>query len=280
MTVQVAEGEVKLRDGRTLAYVGWGAETGPVGVLCHPSAGVVPAGWEVAGDLGVRVVLPDRPGTGRSSFQAGRSIIDWPPDVAELMTKLGVGRFSVIGVSACTAYALSCGVLLAPRLDRLGIIAGTVPSEDNATGLAGLAISDLGAALRELRLSAQQVVDDIPASVRRLGERPDPDGPLYRRPEVQAAGIAAGRNTYRQGVEGPAYDALLRLLPWGFAIGDIARPCLWWHGEADSVVPPSRIERAVAREAKYELQLVQGAGHGICITHVGPFLRDLLRSAE
>jgi len=277
MTAEVAEGKVRLRDGRTLAYVEWGTGAGPVIVLCHPSAGVVPAGWEVAGDMGLRVVSPDRPGTGRSGFQAGRSIMDWPPDVAELMTQLGVEHFSVVGVSACTAYALSCGVLLGRRLDRLGIIAGTVPHQDNPAGLARLTMSDREAALRELRLGAQQVVDDIPASVRRLGERPDPDGSLYRRPDVQAAGIAASLNTYRQGVEGPAYDALLRLLPWGFAIGDIVRPCLWWHGEADSVVPPSLIKRAIAREAKYELQLVPDAGHGICITHVGPFLLDLLR---
>jgi pimeloyl-ACP methyl ester carboxylesterase len=265
-----------LPDGRILAYVQWGRPAGPVVVLCHPATRIVQPGWDVAEALGIRVVSPDRPGTGGSAFQPGRSILDWPADIAALMDHLGVERFSVVGVSACTPYALACGVQLGNSVDMVGVVAGTVPREDVSDPLGALGQPDREAALAELLRQSESVAADIAASVRRVGERPDPDGPLYRRPEVQAALLAATRETYRQGTQGPAYDSLLRILPWGFALGDLARPCLWWHGAADPVVSPELVERAIAGHPQYHLHLVAGAGHGICMTHVDQLLRRLL----
>ena len=43
--------------------------------------------------------VPDRPGMGRSDFQPGRRIVDWPNDVLELATALGFDTFAVLGSS-------------------------------------------------------------------------------------------------------------------------------------------------------------------------------------
>jgi pimeloyl-ACP methyl ester carboxylesterase len=227
--------------------------------------------------VGVRIVSPDRPGIGRSTFQPGRSILDWPADVAALMSHLDVDRLSVVGVSASTPYALACGVVLADTIDVVGVIAGTVPPDEELDGLASLARTDPDAARAEIERHVQSVADDIPASIRRVGDRPDPDGPLYRQPEVQAALLAATRETYRQGTEGAAYDMLLRVLPWGFELTDVRRPCMWWHGEADAVVPAKLVERATAGTPQHFLTVIPGVGHGVCMTHVEPFLRALLQ---
>jgi pimeloyl-ACP methyl ester carboxylesterase len=47
----------------------------------------------------VRVLAIDRPGIGRSTFQPGRSLLDWPTDVAAVADFLGLDRFAVLGVS-------------------------------------------------------------------------------------------------------------------------------------------------------------------------------------
>jgi len=61
---------------------------------------------------GVRVISPDRPCYGRSSPQPGRSMADWPSDVAVLTEALGIERFAVAGHSSGGPYAVACAALL------------------------------------------------------------------------------------------------------------------------------------------------------------------------
>ena len=62
-------------------------------------------GHEAAARAGVRVIAPDRPGMGLSTFQPGRRIVDWPGDVAALADALGLPTFAVAGVSGGGPYA-------------------------------------------------------------------------------------------------------------------------------------------------------------------------------
>jgi pimeloyl-ACP methyl ester carboxylesterase len=96
--------EIKLRDGRSLAYSEYGSPTGKPIIYCHgaPSSrveGDLMVSATTAAALGVRVIIPDRPGIGRSGFQPGRRIIDWPGDVLALAETLGLHSFAVLGSS-------------------------------------------------------------------------------------------------------------------------------------------------------------------------------------
>jgi pimeloyl-ACP methyl ester carboxylesterase len=272
--VATAEGALTLADGRTMAFLEVGRGDGPVVVLCHPSTRSA-VGWEVAEAAGVRLVFPDRPGFGRSTFKPGLSIIDWTNDVAALLTHLKVDRFYAVGVSAATPYALACGVALSDRVWSVGIIAGTVPQPAaERTGPAAMADEDPEAAFAAIR-SERAVGVDHAAGARRASERPEPDRTLYARPDVQAALIAGSQESYRQGVDGPSWDTLLRIRPWGFGFDDVTVRCRWWHGADDTVVPTTLIEEAIDGLPLHSLRVVPGVGHGVCITHVEPFLRDL-----
>ena len=263
-----------LPDERTLAFVEWGRSDGPVVVLCHPATRIPQPGWDTAEAAGVRIIFPDRPGLGRSSFMPGRAILDWPEDVAALMDHLEVDRFYVAGVSAATPYALACGVALAGRVAAVGVIAGSIPRRDlERTGVAALAVDDPDAAFAAIR--AERAAVEPSAGAQRAAARPEPDGSLYARPDVQAALAAAGQETYRQGADGPSWDTVLSLRPWGFDVDDVATPCRWWHGALDAVVPVARIEEATASLPQHALRVVAEAGHGVCMTHVEPFLREL-----
>lgn len=273
--MDVRDREMTLSDGRTLAFLEWGRGDGPVVVLCHPSTRIVQPGWDGAEAAGVRVVFPDRPGLGRSTFKPGFSILDWTGDVAALLTHLEVEDCFVVGVSAATPYALACGVALPDRVRCVGVIAGAVPAGDAVrSGVAALAAEDPAAAFAVIRAERAGPVDHAFAA-RRAAQRPPPDGPLYARPEVQAALIAASEETHRQGPDGPSWDTVLRIRPWGFSLGDVATSCWWWHGAADAVVPMSWIQEATAGSPQHSVHVVDGVGHGLCMTHVEPFLREL-----
>ena len=73
----------------------------------------------------VRVITPDRPGIGLSTPKPGRKLIEYPFDILELGTHLGIDTFSIIGGSGGAPSALACAFALPPHQIRaVGILAG------------------------------------------------------------------------------------------------------------------------------------------------------------
>ena len=85
-------GSVTLPDGRVLAYEEYGIPTGFPVLSFHGGLSsrldAAPA-HEAAVAKGVRLISPDRPGMGLSTYQPGRRLIDWPADVTHLTEALG-----------------------------------------------------------------------------------------------------------------------------------------------------------------------------------------------
>jgi pimeloyl-ACP methyl ester carboxylesterase len=77
---------------------------------------------------GVRTLVPDRPGYGGSTRQAGRRVADAAEDVRGLADEAGWERFAVHGHSGGGPYALACAALLPERVTRCAVGAGTAPS--------------------------------------------------------------------------------------------------------------------------------------------------------
>ncbi|MGI4944133.1 MAG: alpha/beta fold hydrolase, partial [Janthinobacterium lividum] len=71
-------------------------------------AGLIP-------DLSVRLLALDRPGYGRSTPQPGRTLLDWPADVAAVADRLGLAKFHVVGLSGGGPYAAACALALPDR---------------------------------------------------------------------------------------------------------------------------------------------------------------------
>jgi pimeloyl-ACP methyl ester carboxylesterase len=131
-TAPATTSTISLRAGRTLAYAESGDPNGVPLVFLH--------GWcgsrltrhpddSVTASLGVRLITIDRPGVGLSDRRRGRRLLDWPDDVAELMDRLGVDRFGLVGHSGGGPHALACGVRLADRITRLGVVCGFAPMD-------------------------------------------------------------------------------------------------------------------------------------------------------
>ncbi len=142
------EGLLHLADGRELGYAEYGAPDGQPVLYCHgfptsrlelvPSESIIQAL-----DAPPRVIAIDRPGFGLSTFQARRTFLGWPQDVAEAADLLGIGRFAMVGASGGCPYALACGAALGDRVLRLGIVVGAGPIQ--APGMASSPIAGVPA---------------------------------------------------------------------------------------------------------------------------------------
>ena len=116
-----------LPDGRQLAYTELGSSSGPLVFYFHgaPGSRLELMGLdEEFGRRDVRMVSPDRPGSGQSSPQPGRRRADWPVDVAALADHLGRQRFAVCGLSSGGPYAMACAALLPERVAAAAVVAG------------------------------------------------------------------------------------------------------------------------------------------------------------
>jgi len=283
--------QMRLPDGRVLGYDEYGAPDGAPLIYCHgcPSSRLE---WRLFADdalaraLGIRAIVPDRPGMGLSDFLEGRTVLAWADDVRALADHLGLGRFAVLGYSAGAPYAAACALALSDRLTRVGFASGLAPFD--APGL----IDEIAPANRRF----WEQVTDRPRSARTMlrlmrvmatlaggamvrgvaAGLPEPDrAAIQADPSLQRAFLAMLRACLRPGVRGAFLDALLVASPWGFDLRDIGVPALLWHGEADENAPVAMARYMAGAMPRSTLELFPGQGHVSLLASRGA---DLLRA--
>jgi pimeloyl-ACP methyl ester carboxylesterase len=242
------EGSLRLRDGRVLAYAESGDPDGWPVLGCHgsPSSRLErhvedPAAYR---RWGVRFIVPDRPGFGRSDPQPDRRVLDWPADVAELLDHLRIDRFSVLSLSGGAAYALACAHEFGARVRAVGVLGGAPPpdvpwpwprwvpaglrSVVHRPGLAGRLLQPVlaPAAVRPAGIPRYLQLRLNPADRRVLGR------PAVRR--ILADTFTEG---LRNGSAPLAQDRALLFRPWGFPLSAVGQHVHVWHGTQDWQVP-------------------------------------------
>ncbi len=270
------EGTAQARDGRTLAFVERGAADGVPVISSHGTPGSRRTRHpdpEIYGRHGVRMVVYDRPGYGRSDPLPGRSVADAPADIAAIADELGLERFAVMGGSGGAPHALACGALLGDRVLRVGALVTPAPPDaedfDFFEGLAELNVKEFGAAVAgreaieeylepfvdQLRSEPEAVVDEI------ASELPEVDRALVSRPDIRAILVESFQEAVRQGVRGWADDDLAFAKPWGFDLGDVEAEVRLWQGELDVLAPRSHGEYVASRLPNARFELLEGGGH-------------------
>src|ERR1700756_1202961 len=127
--------QLRLPGGRLLGYDEYGVPDGNPIFYFHGSPStrlewLLFGNDALANKLNIRVIVPDRPGLGRSEFHLGRRIGDWPEDVLALADNLKLTRFAVCGYSGGGPYAAACALKMPERLTRVGIVSGTAPFDE------------------------------------------------------------------------------------------------------------------------------------------------------
>jgi pimeloyl-ACP methyl ester carboxylesterase len=268
---------VELRDGRALGYEEWGPGGGfPIlGFLGTPLSALAHLGEEAPEAAGVRLVLVDRPGYGLSDFQAGRRLLDWPSDVAQLADMLGLERFAVFGMSGGGPHAAACAYALPDRVSTLGLVSCPAPVWDHPQLRFSLPphrqpLIELAA--RDREAVARVLVEDCRRELDEAARDDDyGDGPVD--PSLRER-LRAG--TLEATPEGYAHDlVILFVSPWGFAPEEISVPTLIWHGDRDPAVPFD-VARFFARTIPHNtLEVLPGEGHLILWSHAEKILGAL-----
>ncbi|NIR27774.1 MAG: alpha/beta hydrolase [Gammaproteobacteria bacterium] len=283
----MGDGVITLRDGRVLAYREYGPPEGTPLVYCHGFPGSrMEAGLaeDAAAGQGIRLIAVDRPGFGGSGYQPGRRIMDWPGDVLQLMERLELPRFGVLGVSGGAPYALACGAALPGSVARVGVVCGIGPTGSMAwrrrlsLQRAVLALS------RRVPGAGRALCVAISVAVRRapplalgfLGASP-PDRRVLADVGVRRALLRSMQEAFRAGSRGPAHDLMLLIRPWGFRSEDVSVPVHLWHGELDAVVPASATRRQERLLPRPSTHYYAGDGHySIVLHHMGEILGALI----
>lgn len=231
------ESEVRLPDGRVLAYAEYGPATG-VAVLFLPGAGsgrLMNVGGDWLRTLGVRLVSIDRPGLGRSTGDPAKSLASVAADLRVLVDHLGLRTIPAIansqgapfGLAAAAAGVLSRLVLVSP-VDEVAQadVRRLLPS-----GLADIvdrAVADpAGARTFFAALGPSSLFEMI------LGAVPEIDAPVFNDDTFRAHFRRVLDDAFGPGPDGYASDTLIAMRPWGLALESIKVPVEVWHGALD-----------------------------------------------
>lgn len=232
---------------------------------------------------GIRVVSPDRPSYGRSSPQPGRSMIDWPPDIAALADALGLSRFVVAGHSSGGPYAVACAALLPTRVSAAVILGGVTDM-----GWPGAWHGYLESEVQLMRMPDEEAA--IAWCVERFGadgsgflaasslELPKPDEQLYADEEVARLLASARAEAFRQGVAGYAQDIVIQGRPWSFDPSAITAPVHVLHGELDTLLPQAHSRHTAELIPGSILRILPGHGHFTILGELPTVASALARS--
>lgn len=280
------DSQVRVTGGRELAYTNMGEPGWPCVLFFHgsPSSRLRLVYLEPQFlAAGIRVISPDRPGYGRSSPQPGRSMADWPVDIAALADTLGLDHFIVAGHSGGGPYAAACTALLPGRVSA-GILLGGVTD----MGWPGAWDGYLESEAQLMRMPDEETA--IAWCMERFGadgsgffaasgiELSRPDEQLYADEEVARLLASARAEAFRQGVAGYAQDIVIQGRPWPFDPSAVAVPVHVVHGELDSLLPLTHSRHTSELIPGSILRVLQGHGHFTILGGLPTMVSALARS--
>ena len=269
----MSDGQLTLRDGRTLAWREYGPSAGRPILRFQGTPGSRNSRHphEDAYDrLDAHVIVFDRPGYGASSRLPGRGVAVVADDAAELLDHLGLDAVHVSGGSGGGPHALAFAANHPERARAATVVVGMAPlEEEDLGGLIDLnrqgwhaaregwdAMYELLAPMRE------SVLADPLAGFRAAMEAaPASDQAVMDDPAWQRVLVEDVTEAFRPGAEGWADEAMALTLPWDFYVADVQCGVTWWHGEHDANAPIAAVHRLLDGVSDVDLRVWADAGH-------------------
>ncbi len=197
-------------------------------------------------------------------------------DLAVALDALGIDRVSVVGWSNGGIGALAFAARHPHRVTRAVVTGAPAPHEevpwipeqfvgflDQLRQMPSTAVGALAPMLG---------VSDPAEAIAQMGGGVDDEQALTE-PGVRSTLEAMLVEAYRQGGTGVAADIVAtNVVPWGFDLAAVQSRVTLLYGGSDAIVPSAHGAWYVARLADAELEVVEGTGHLLPLTHWGRLL--------
>ena len=275
---------LKLKDGRKLSYAVYGSPVPQKTVIYlhgHPSSRYEGKLWHSScATHNIRLIAPDRPGSGLSTFQRNRRILDFPADILALTEHLKIHQFYVLGVAEGASYALACIKEIGKeRLLGVSIVSGLYPVKLGTTGMILPSrivlwiapwMTNFTAALFDSKMGKLSRGEDPKGFEDVLSKEVETwhssDQKVLKSSNVWPTFVAMTKESFRNGSEGVGWEAKLNGSDWGFElahvhVGQDGVPLTLWHGKDDSNSPVAMAEQAKQLLPGCALHLKEGEGH-------------------
>lgn len=280
---------ITLRDGRVLAYAEYGDPNGKPVIGCHPTTGSryqIHPNENVLHTLGIRFIVPDRPGFGRSSAKTKRQFTCWPNDLSQLLAHLSIDKYSLFAYCGGTPFALAAAAAMPERSKQVLLVSPVTPYDkiDLFLGMRtpNRLMLDFASRLpdsvfRVGRLIASSLVrnperyfDDI------IGSLCDTDAEALNEPEFLDNFKLALQESLRQGPQEFVYEQVLMSQDWAINLERVQCPVTIWHGEEDQHVPIKFSERLATNFPKVNFVRKPNYGHFMIYQHWQEFFLEVV----
>jgi len=275
---------IQLANGRKLAYCEYGDPDGKPVFYFHgtPGSRYEPGLGDSAGKkYGYRVIALDRPGIGQSDHVSGRKLLDWPVEIGEAANLLGLKQFGVMGVSGGGAYALACSYAMPERLLFTVIMGSWAPVAEQPALWDEMAPLDrfFGKLSKQVPWAFYAPFSLIGSAAKKLSPKnfirslnssmSEADIVLMENDDQARFFAEDVKEAFRQGVRGPADDAIILYGDWGFKIEEIGVEVNLFHGEEDMFSPFTFALYLDEKIPRSHLHSFPGEGHLFLINIFG-----------
>lgn len=280
-----------LSDGRTLGYAEYGNPEGfPIFYFHGGQESRLSSRFmdSTAKELNVRLIAPDRPGIGLSTFQKNRQFLDWGSDVEQLADHLKIGQYSVFGLSGGAPHVLACLMRDSSRIKNASIISGATPYNYKGT-LKGMwfpvKLIHWFANMKRDKQLRKFLQNDYESLVNHPDKRmkqfqkylPKPDKKLMNEsPEYGLEFIEGSLESYTQGIDGVVQEWKLYVSDWQMDFQKLNYPVSLWYGTEDKMAPKHRGTYYENQLPNATLKLIENEAHFSLIrNHLEPILKEL-----
>lgn len=265
---------ITLSDKRKLSYAEYGDEKGYPIIYCHGSQS---SRFEMHYDLSfaienkIRIITIDRPGHGDSDFNSSGSILSFADDVGQLVDKIGVKKFSVLGMSAGAPFALGIANKFSEQTNAVGVVSGFAPLTNQTQKSLGKEVKVLLKMAKSfpfilslmLRIQQSQLKSNPKKALSNfLKIMSPPDQEILKNQAVMNIIEKMFKEAFKSGSKGVAYEiSKILVQDWNFKLSNIKVPTFIWHGEEDKNVPKEWAILTNENMPNSKLKLFPNEGH-------------------
>ncbi|CAG9297460.1 bifunctional helix-turn-helix transcriptional regulator/alpha/beta hydrolase [Celerinatantimonas diazotrophica] len=280
---------ITLSDGRNLCYRERGQANGEPVLLCHSIIGSRMECFDLRNDwakrVGVRLIIPDRPGYGYSDPNPNLSYRQWHEDAIELMDQLKIERFSLIGYAVGGNYACELALQKPERIKQMILISAGSPlaTPDDYHKATPLFMMQVQLAKhypqlyrlflvlieRGLHKTPSYYIDLLASKINEY------DRILLNESHVQRLVQLSCAEVGRQGVNAFVDEIRRYTQEKQINYSKIKTPTLLWHGRKSSYVSLTTAEKIRSEIPKSEINIIENAGHILIYQYWPDIIRDL-----